>query len=414
MAMLIQRDRNAARKVFGDVLSNTGQSRAVVDVVRNGTTESVVLENGIFKDTVGRLPLLAIPDSRFINRANQTLAATAAGTEPLYRSGASNFLNQEPYDGVIQDLLAQLAADYFTTNQRLDLPLVQLVERVVQQLTEDRTFKFAAIERSGRVGYRILVRTEIHPSTPLPIQAASQGTLSVVSIFGLIYSFLDSNWPNTPESEITSRPGVVIIDELDAHLHPSWQRKIMGLLTRTFPNVQFIVSAHSPLVVGGCDWGEVAVLRRPEPGRGFRLERIEHDFIGAQSADVYRQIFEVDDASDRLYLQYTATLDPGADVEREIQRLERKRFLSDEDKQQLNDLRANLQDTKRLAKRAAEAREERLNTESTDARIRQLEGEVRRLQSQLKLRAAELAARHPEDAVNELSTSDSTVEDRSR
>ena len=44
--------------------------------------------------------------------------------------------------------------------------------------------------------------------------------------------------------------GLVLIDELELHLHPAWQRRILPLLTRTFPNCQFVVATHSPQVVG--------------------------------------------------------------------------------------------------------------------------------------------------------------------
>ena len=44
--------------------------------------------------------------------------------------------------------------------------------------------------------------------------------------------------------------GVILIDEIDLHLHPSWQRKIIHALTETFPNCQFIITSHSPQVLG--------------------------------------------------------------------------------------------------------------------------------------------------------------------
>jgi predicted ATPase len=47
-------------------------------------------------------------------------------------------------------------------------------------------------------------------------------------------------------------PGVVIIDEIDAHLHPTWQTRIGQWFTKYFPNIQFIVTTHSPLVCRGC------------------------------------------------------------------------------------------------------------------------------------------------------------------
>lgn len=42
---------------------------------------------------------------------------------------------------------------------------------------------------------------------------------------------------------------VILIDELDLHLHPKWQKEIVDDLKRTFPNCQFIVSTHSPFVI---------------------------------------------------------------------------------------------------------------------------------------------------------------------
>ena len=48
---------------------------------------------------------------------------------------------------------------------------------------------------------------------------------------------------------VLQTPGVVLIDEVDLHLHPKWQQRILGDLTEIFPNVQFIVSTHAPMVI---------------------------------------------------------------------------------------------------------------------------------------------------------------------
>lgn len=56
--------------------------------------------------------------------------------------------------------------------------------------------------------------------------------------------------------------GIVLIDELDLHLHPKWQRTIIGSLTKTFPNIQFIVSTHSPIILSGAtNDAQVIMLR---------------------------------------------------------------------------------------------------------------------------------------------------------
>lgn len=60
------------------------------------------------------------------------------------------------------------------------------------------------------------------------------------------------------------RSGVVLIDEIDAHLHPEWQREIGFWLKRHFPNIQFIVTSHSPLICQAADPNGLFVL--PEPG----------------------------------------------------------------------------------------------------------------------------------------------------
>lgn len=54
--------------------------------------------------------------------------------------------------------------------------------------------------------------------------------------------------------------GVVLIDELDLHLHPAWQRRIVGDLRRTFPQIQFIVTTHSPQIVASVSRAQVRLL----------------------------------------------------------------------------------------------------------------------------------------------------------
>ena len=59
-----------------------------------------------------------------------------------------------------------------------------------------------------------------------------------------------------------AEPAVVLVDEIDLHLHPRWQRTLMGFLSEQFPNTQFIATAHSPLVVQAAQDANIALLRR--------------------------------------------------------------------------------------------------------------------------------------------------------
>jgi predicted ATP-binding protein involved in virulence len=60
----------------------------------------------------------------------------------------------------------------------------------------------------------------------------------------------------------TRTAGVVLIDELDLHLHPAWQRRVVGDLRRTFPQIQFVVTTHSPQVVASVNRAQVRILDR--------------------------------------------------------------------------------------------------------------------------------------------------------
>ncbi|MDO8967178.1 AAA family ATPase [Algoriphagus sp.] len=55
--------------------------------------------------------------------------------------------------------------------------------------------------------------------------------------------------PHLGENAVKLTPGIVLIDELDLHLHPNWQRRIVDDLKNTFPNIQFVATTHSPFIV---------------------------------------------------------------------------------------------------------------------------------------------------------------------
>ncbi|MHC4259686.1 MAG: AAA family ATPase [Planctomycetota bacterium] len=79
--------------------------------------------------------------------------------------------------------------------------------------------------------------------------------------------------------------GIVLIDEIEQHLHPRWQLKIMDLLHKTFPKIQFIVGTHSPLVVSGCKECAVHIINR---GKHKRTS-----VYGWLAEDVYREVMDM-------------------------------------------------------------------------------------------------------------------------
>jgi predicted ATP-binding protein involved in virulence len=68
--------------------------------------------------------------------------------------------------------------------------------------------------------------------------------------------------------------GLLLVDEIDLHLHPVWQRRLVSFIRETLPNVQVVVTTHSPLTIHQAGEGELFVLRRVE-GHGASISRFE-------------------------------------------------------------------------------------------------------------------------------------------
>lgn len=112
-----------------------------------------------------------------------------------------------------------------------------------------------------------------------------------------------------PQNPFTiATPGIVLIDEVDAHLHPTWQRRIGLWFREHFPNIQFIVTTHSPLICQAADVG--TVWRLPQPGSGetalqvtgTALNRLLYgDVLDAYGTELFGQdVTRSDEAHKRL------------------------------------------------------------------------------------------------------------------
>ena len=132
----------------------------------------------------------------------------------------------------------------------------------------------------------------------IAVEELSDGYRSILSMtFELIRQMVKA-YPGKPIfSEDFSQvvvPGVVLIDEVDAHLHPSWQRQIGLWFREHFPRIEFIVTTHSPFVCQAADVG--TVYRLPRPGSkekagmvtGADLDRLLFgNILDAYSTDLF-------------------------------------------------------------------------------------------------------------------------------
>ncbi len=102
----------------------------------------------------------------------------------------------------------------------------------------------------------------------------------------------DGNGHTHPEEVLKQTPGVVLIDEVDVHLHPGWQRSVVRDLMEVFPKVQFICSSHSPQVFGELPKENILVRsaksgawHHPSRSLGVDSSRILDEEMDASSAN---------------------------------------------------------------------------------------------------------------------------------
>jgi hypothetical protein len=117
----------------------------------------------------------------------------------------------------------------------------------------------------------------------VPVQELSDGYRSILSLtFELIRQLSQSyGWEKVFDRQsprTVTLPGVVLIDEVDAHLHPAWQHRIGTWFLKFFPRLQFIVSTHSPIICQAAEKGSVWQL--PEPGSEQVARRLEGTELG--------------------------------------------------------------------------------------------------------------------------------------
>jgi uncharacterized protein (TIGR02646 family) len=166
-------------------------------------------------------------------------------------------------------------------------PLIA-TERWLSDL-DDSDFDFAA-----RALRRLLLKpeetvVEIRPQgvvlrTPVGIEYLSRlsdGYRSMIALAADIRSFFMTRYGSMDAAE-----GIVLVDEIGAHLHPRWQMRIVRAFREAFPRLQFVATTHDPLCLRGLDGKrEVVVLRRTETGKIYALPSEEVPSVSGLRVD---------------------------------------------------------------------------------------------------------------------------------
>ena len=161
-----------------------------------------------------------------------------------------------------------------------------------------QTLKTVAMEENDGTKFEediIALKTE--EGTVLPFQMLSDGYRNVIKIMLDIATRMCILNPYLKERALKETPGIVLIDEVDLSLHPTWQKRIIRILKEQFPKIQFICATHSPFIIQSLEEGELITLDQPLDSEysGEGLEDIAEEIMGVvlpQYSEKKRKIYE--------------------------------------------------------------------------------------------------------------------------
>jgi len=259
------------------------------------------LNNSSEHFAVEPLELFATPGIRepLLSFAASTTGGVLSLGPECYAYGAGRrtghtHLKQKPLDDPTATLFSDeatlrsaeewlLQADYAASKSKKDW--YRRVRDQVEDLLLAILPDVEAVRFTQPKGKRPTTRVEFKtPYGWVLLHAISYGYQTLLGWMVDFASRMVERYPDSPDP--LAEPAVVLVDEIDLHLHPKWQRIVMGYLSKRFPNTQFIASAHSPLIVQAAPTvnANIAVLRREgdhvvidndvEAIRGWRIDQI--------------------------------------------------------------------------------------------------------------------------------------------
>jgi predicted ATP-binding protein involved in virulence len=264
-------------QVKATIVTAEGEERYIELTIKRGSHIRQILSDN--HDTLDRLDaaiknadrnyfILAYGASRRLNRADTKIVSK----ESFFRSPRSYGV-QSLFNGDAP--LVSLASwamdiDYSSKGKNLSVVKTALNQFLVENV------RFKRIDR--KIGQLIFST----PDGEIPLDQLSDGYQNVTAWVGDLMYNITNSFSNYKDP-LKAR-GLLLIDEIDLHLHPKWQRRLHAFLNEKLPNFQIVVTTHSPLTAQQANENELYALRRT----GKKIELVP--FAGNPSAMLLHQV----------------------------------------------------------------------------------------------------------------------------
>ncbi|CAA6803959.1 MAG: Putative ATP-binding protein involved in virulence [uncultured Aureispira sp.] len=179
---------------------------------------------------------------------------------------------------------------------KVELPYLKAVRFVINKAFQKLHKKDFIVKSNQfkRTGSNDLIPTIVLQNKAtkqeLDINSLSDGEKTILTLISdIAYNLSIANPEGKTTEEILGSKGIVLIDEIDAHLHPTWQREIVPLLLDLFPSIQFFVTTHSPQTIASIKSEQVFICDN------FEVSQLEFKTKGLDSNTILRHVFNSTD-----------------------------------------------------------------------------------------------------------------------
>lgn len=259
-----------------------------------------------------RTSLQVIEELRTLNADLPLIAYYGSQRNCNSESANSRFFRLSAYDNCLNPNISQ--SEFLEWYRRIEFASLQREQHPVGILDSVKNAVKETLHGVENVSFDAL-ENKLYiefADRRLPLSHLSDGYRNMLTmVMDIAYraSVLNPHFEDFSKTE-----GVVLIDEIDLHLHPKWQREAIRGLVRTFPNLQFFLTTHSPFVIQSLEASENAKLINPsEPEntdyRRLSIEDIAEETQGVEGVSRSARYWEMFRAAEEYYRQLEQATD---------------------------------------------------------------------------------------------------------
>jgi len=252
-----------------------------LDRIHRHFSDSTIIPNSTFREILeGKVP--ALDTLEFIHKKN-VVVSTLNPVSIIPNVTFKDLLKelsalQEQEQAMLHEMVdnGEMPTDATTYQSQ---PL-RAVKKAWKELLSEGFTRFTVKKNFAGDLYLLLQKDGID-ITDAQLSDGERGLLSLVGAIAMQLSYRTGD-------NAFDKPGIILVDEIELHLHPKWQREVIPKLLEIFPLCQFIVTTHSPQVLGGVRDGSIVFLKNTE--QGIVAKECNENLYGMSSNDILETV----------------------------------------------------------------------------------------------------------------------------